>query len=157
MEPQALLNQILHLHEPTTIVCCGKLACQVTDLWLRGPPGATTTTLNAEAPNADFPLSVVSDLALISDTLEFLPPTEGRLLLGQLRTAGARRIAVLVAADKNWRFNDFIGLGFKRAEHSNGERPQTLYTYDIATYHHKRKWNNSDNWANPEMWDKARW
>jgi hypothetical protein len=157
MEPLELLNRILHTYEPKTIVCCGKQACRVTDDWSRNHPDVSIATLSPNDPNAGFPLPVLHDLALVSDTLEHLPQAEGKMLLGQLRNAGARRIAVLVEAEKSWRFADFIGLGFKRVQHIGGDQPQTLYAYDIASYNHKRKWNNPDNWANPEMWDKARW
>lgn len=157
MEPTPLLDQILHSQEPKTIVCCGETACRIAESWAEGHPGVEVATLSPQEPNAGFPLPRIHDLALVSETLENLPQSQANTFLGQLRNAGARRIAVLVGADKAWRFPDFIALGFKRSHHSGGDRPQTLYTYDIANYNHKRKWNNADNWANPDRWDKARW
>lgn len=157
MEPLTLLNQILHSQEPKTIVCCGEEACQVARVWTENHPGVRVLELNPGDPNAAFPLPELHDLALISDTLERLPQAEGKTLLGQLRNAGARRIAVLARADTNWRFQDFIALGFKRTQLSEDEHSQTLYSYDIVSYNHKRQWNTPANWANPHMWDKARW
>lgn len=157
MQSIAMIHQILHGQEPESIVCCGGQACHIADQWAQEHPRVRVTKLNAQAPNDDLPLTEIHDLAVISDTLEDLSQAQARLLLGQLRNAGARRMVVLVNAPKTWRFADFIGLGFKRTFWAEGDSPQSLYTYDIANYNHKRKWNNADNWANPEMWDKGRY
>lgn len=105
-----------------------------------------------------MPLDTVYDLALISDTLEFLPHDEAMLFLGQLRNYGTHRIAVALGENPDWAFTDFIGLGFqKHARIQVQDRPLTFYTYNLDTYNRARIWNNPADWANPEMWDKARW
>lgn len=157
MEAIDLLHQVVQSQEPKTIVCCGHTACRIADSWAENHPGVRVCKLATEAPDARFPLAEVYDLALVSDTLEHLPRAEGKTLLGQLRNAGARRIAVLVETDSGWRFGDFIALGFKHAGYCEGSPSKALYTYDIANYNYKRQWNNPDHWANPEMWNKARW
>ena len=157
MDSIELLRQVLDSQAPNSIICCGELAERVVADWVGDRDGIRISVLPGDAPNAAFPLAEIYDLALITDVLEHLSASEGRTLLGQLRNAGARRIAVLAAPDKNWRLSDFIALGFKRAEQGRADPVKTLYTYDIASYNHKRKWNNADHWANPHMWDKARW
>lgn len=157
MQPTSLLDEILHSQNPGSIVCCGETACRIAEKWTQEHPSIPLYRLTADNPNSDLPLPQIYDLAIISETLENLSQAQASTFLGQLRNAGARRIAVLVEAGKTWRFTDFIALSFKRSSFTEGPQPQTLYTYDIASYNHKRKWNNSDNWANPHMWDKARW
>ena len=97
------------------------------------------------------------DLALVSDTLEHMPHDAGEQLLGTLRNLGTLQIAVLVANNAPWTFQDFLALGFRRQPPSGTDAEKTLYTYNLDTYNHKRTWNNPDYWANPEMWGKAWW
>ncbi|MFE8069562.1 DUF6231 family protein [Marinobacteraceae bacterium S3BR75-40.1] len=143
--------------QPGSLLTCGSTASRVASQWAEHHPDCQVTALKAAEPNRAFPLPRQHDLALVTDTLENLPHDEGELLLGQLRNFGARQIAVLVAHSESWRFQDFLGLGFKRQKTLTAEPPCDLYTYDIRTYNHKRTWNNPKYWANPEMWDKARW
>lgn len=157
MDPYTLMKQILYSEHPQTIACCGERAARLAQGWAGERPDVRVTVLSPADPNAAFPLEFIHDIALVSETLERLSPDQGRLLLGQLRNAGARRIAVTVDNTSPWRFEHFIGLGFKRLMNSGGQPPQSVYAYDIANYNHKRQWNNADNWANPERWDKSRW
>ncbi|MDX1589041.1 MAG: DUF6231 family protein [Oleiphilaceae bacterium] len=155
--PQQDLEDILHHTQPRSLLYAGEGLSPLVEKWRRENPGTLTEALPREAPHKAFPLSRLYDLALVADTLEHLSGADGRLLLGQLRNMGAQRMAVLDPVDSPWRFRDFIGLGFVRQQCYDQQGGLTLYTYDIASYNHKRTWNNPQNWANPEMWDKARW
>ncbi|MDV3504319.1 DUF6231 family protein [Marinobacter sp. M-5] len=155
---QATLARLIDTCQPSTLVACGQIAEELGHRWCRHHDGASLTTLNASEPNSAFPLPSTQDLALITDTLEHLTHDDGETLLGQLRNYGTHQIAVLVTNDVRWSFTDFIGFGFRRhAEVTASDNAQTLYTYNISTYNHKRAWNNPDHWANPEMWGKAWW
>lgn len=155
--PAKVLARIIDISQPETVLCCGKTAKEVAGVWQQ-QSGQPLITLDTTDPNAHMPPAHVTDLALVSETLEYLPFGEGILLLGQLRNYGTSRIAVLVPQMPDWRFTDFIGLGFNRhAELAAENSPLTLYTYNLDTYNHKRAWNNPDNWANPHMWGKAWW
>lgn len=152
------LARIIDTCQPETLVTCGKIAENVGKHWQAHNNSVALITLDPDDPNTVFPLSQTQDLALISETLEHLSHKEGALLLGQLRNYGTHQIAVVIAEDRNWQFNDFIALGFQRqAELADDSHLSTLYTYNIDTYNHKRAWNNPDHWANPEMWGKAWW
>ncbi|WP_449285498.1 DUF6231 family protein [Marinobacter sp. PE14] len=153
-----ILARIIDTSSPATLLSCGNLATEVSQIWQKHQNGVELRTLDTTDPNARLHLDRVADLALVTGTLEHLPHDEGALLLGQLRNYGTHQIAVLVGETPDWAFTDFIGLGFRRhAELENDNGALTLYTYNLDTYNHKRAWNNPENWANPEMWGKAWW
>ena len=55
-------------------------------------------------------------------------------------------------------FRQLIALGFTRESALILENNTfTCFGYNIETYNHKRSWNNSKFWANPENFDKYRW
>ncbi len=156
--PQEDLASIVAHYKPQSIVYCGDTADAVLTAHYGERPNEAFQQLPGPNPTTALPLSKLYDLALITDTLEHIDHHSGELLLGQLRNMGAVRIALLVGdSAPDWHFRDFIGLGFKRLYHYEAPIASTLYAYDIATYNHRRDWNNPHNWANPEMWDKARW
>jgi hypothetical protein len=153
------LARIVDTCQPGSLLVCGAEADEVGQRWYQHHPSSSVTTLDAYAPNTAFPLSATQDLALITNTLEKVSHEEGEMLLGHLRNYGTHQIAVVVDSDQGWDFRDFIGLGFRRqAALGDGKgAARTLYTYNIDNYNKTRAWNNSKNWANPEMWDKTRW
>ncbi|MEC7815728.1 MAG: DUF6231 family protein [Pseudomonadota bacterium] len=154
----SVLARIIDTANPASVVCCGITAEQVAGVWANHHENGRLFALDAADPNADLPLPITADLALITDTLEHLSHNDGALLMGQLRNYGTHQIAVLVPASADWGFTDFIGLGFQRHAELEGEDgPLTLYTYNLSSYNHKRAWNNPDNWANPHMWGKSWW
>ena len=58
----------------------------------------------------------------------------------------------------HWQETDFLGLAMRRravTEASDGEH--VFYSYDLKTYKPVPDWLNAKYWANPHMWDKARW
>ncbi|SFM34613.1 DUF6231 family protein [Marinobacter zhejiangensis] len=153
-----VLAQIIGACQPKVMLSCGHTAESLCQRWQQSVADVHLTALDSTAPNAAFPLSVVPDLALVSDTLEQLSREEGILLMGQLRNYGSHQIAVLVSDSAGWTLTDFTSLGFRRhAQLQTASGPYTLYTYNLDSYNHKRSWNNPDHWANPEMWGKAWW
>ena len=155
--PAKVLARIIDTSQPSTLLCCGETANAVAAVWQK-QADCQLLTLDTSDPNAHLPPAQTPDLALITDTLEYLPYEEGALLLGQLRNYGAHQIAVVMPQSSDWGFTDFIALGFQRhAELETENGALTLYTYNPDTYNHKRAWNNPDNWANPHMWGKSWW
>ncbi len=157
MTPEAAFTEVLDHCQPKRLLVLGSLAQSVAEHWLAQHPGTHFALAGSADPAAEPVLSEPQDLALVSDTLEQLDKPAGVLLLGHLRNLGSQQIAVLVSDRAPLQFNDFIGLGFVRQARFEQPVPQTLFTYNIASYNRKRDWNNPRNWANPEMWDKARW
>lgn len=98
------------------------------------------------------------ELGIVFDYLEQRPADEGVHLLGRLRNLKCEKIWVAVTTSASWNLNAMISLGFTRVKCYGGSDQQLCtYSYDIATYNHKRSWNNSRFWANPENWGKYRW
>jgi len=114
------------------------------------------------------------EFAIVFDYLNHLDKNIALQRLGQLRNLYSHRIWV-ADSHSECQFNDFIGLGFQRQMQFKAlanevgncltEKPVkplkdnqvTCYGYDLANYNHKRSWNNSKYWANPENWNKYRW
>ncbi|GAB1256399.1 DUF6231 family protein [Aurantivibrio plasticivorans] len=97
-------------------------------------------------------------LALIHSVIDEKPKSQSQMLLGRCHNLLASRVWLTVTAQSAWTLSDFLALGFKRV--STIENPSgdlTCFGYDLATYNHKRKWNNPQYWANPENWNKFRW
>lgn len=76
--------------------------------------------------------------------------------LGCLRNQFARQIVVIIDNSAAFGLRDFIALGFKRDEDYQAA-DSACFTYDLNAYNKKREWNNARFWANPEMFNKARW
>lgn len=93
------------------------------------------------------------DLALVHQ-IEALPLKELRACIGLLRNLLSERVWVLVeqeyCSNEEW-----ISLGFKRDSIPGaGTCSIASFSYNLETYNHKRDWNNTRFWANPENWDK---
>lgn len=104
-------------------------------------------------PNQYDRLSERFDLALVHD-IEGFPLTQMRPCVGLLKNLLSERIWLLVARDY-CPAEEWISLGFKH-DTIPGQSGDQLdsYSYNLETYNHKRDWNNSRFWANPEHWDK---
>lgn len=157
MNARALFTSVIEDCQPRSLLVAGEAARQAAEGWQTAHAEVAVESLEPGAGELTGASAQPHDLALVTDTLEDLPLETGRVLIGQLRNLGNHQIAVLVSNTSEWAFNDFIALGFVRQASTDREEGHTLYTYNIATYNHKRTWNNPRYWANPEMWDKARW
>ena len=158
MELEAAFLHIIELCEPGSLLCGGKAARGAAENWLRRSPKTLMENLDEDAPLASLPKGKTVDLTVLSGCLESLDKKRAELLLGQLRNFVSGQIVVHTRDNGPLAFPDFIALGFKRWDCPSGEAVQGhIYTYDIASYNHKRQWNTPENWANPENWDKYRW
>lgn len=150
-----VLARIVDASVPHSLLCCGVRAQRIAERWAGLNPDVNLQTFEPQDAQARIASLPAADLALVSDTLEHIERAHGAHVLGLLRNYGSHRIAVVVPAHGDWQFNDFIAMGFRL--HAELADDMVLYTYNLASYNHKRDWNNPRNWANPEMWDKARW
>lgn len=157
MRTDQALFQIIQQCKPRSILYCGASAAEASERWCKERPETQLFRLSV-TPDTNLGSQSPVDLSLLSDCLETLSWSESELLLGQLRNFVSGQIAVYLCGPATLQFTDFLALGFKRWE-SDGMLVDDghIYTYDIATYNHKRQWNSPENWANPENWDKYRW
>ncbi|WP_019558214.1 DUF6231 family protein [Thioalkalivibrio sp. ALE12] len=98
-------------------------------------------------------------LVLLPDTLSALDVTTGQQLLGGLRDRWADEVLILHRLDdQRWDLNDFLALGFRRDPEAEAAAPDhAVYRTSLYDYKLTPDWLNARFWANPEMWDKARW
>lgn len=157
MQPAQALFQIIRHCQPHSLLFCGRPAAEAAEQWHKMAPTTQLQSMKVP-PQTDLSAQPPVELTVISDCLEVLSSSEGELLLGQLRNFVSGQIAVYLSSPSKLHFTDFIALGFKRWEPAESKlHGGEIYTYDIASYNHKRQWNSPENWANPENWDKYRW
>ncbi len=101
------------------------------------------------------------DFALVCGTLEHMGRTEARQLVGRLRDMHAKLLWVSVpecGADDKFSRGDAIAQGMRAVHCSeSGGAVANLHEFSLQFYKPAPKWLNSDNWANPDQWDKRRW
>lgn len=105
------------------------------------------------------------ETAIVADTLEHMSKARGAALIARLRDVYAQRLLVLIAREeatsqdtRGWRRTDFNALGLSPIKTgSDPGRRWAVFQFDLFNYKTTPDWLNSKHWANPEMWDKARW
>ena len=120
------------------------------------PSGAeieTVETFLRQPPGPRVPL------ILLPDTLSALDTATGQQLLGGLRDRWADEVLILHRRDdERWGLNDFLALGFRHDPQAETAAPDhAVYRTSLYDYKLTPDWLNARFWANPEMWDKARW
>lgn len=120
------------------------------------PPGLEQATVRAFLENPPEPRV---PLVLLPDTLSALDVATGQHLLGGLRDRWADEVLILHRLDDTrWGLNEFLALGFRRDPDAESAAPDhAVYRTSLYDYKLTPDWLNARFWANPEMWDKARW
>lgn len=95
-------------------------------------------------------------LALLADTLEHLPPSQGEALLALLRDRLAETLYCL-ADPAQWPAARMLALGLHPVGTYPGANGAALYHFDLYDYKRTPDWLNPRHWANPGLWDKHRW
>jgi len=150
--PFAHLLQQLEQVQPRQLLFLGNHLPDFLTPWANDS-NCELTTLDSQ--HRDWQQLTRFDFAIVADYLEHLPKAEGLQRLARLRNLHSPRIWVLVDQGSTWEFADFISLGFCRC--GSVASDASCYGYDLATYNHRRDWNNPRFWANPENWNKYRW
>jgi predicted nicotinamide N-methyase len=129
---------------------------------LIGYPGPMPASA-AEAvalPVVDVELSLADagrfDFALVADLTENREAEAARLVLGRLKNLHTDRFLVLVDPARSCLArDDLLELALAPLEQLADGR--LAWLYDIDRYNPQRPWNNPDDWANPENFDRFRW
>lgn len=94
-------------------------------------------------------------LGVVVDLLDRLDETAADALLAALRDRLCRRVLVAVPPGSRFDRQRMLAMGYTlRARGPGGWR---VYDHDIASYNPERSWNNPDDWAHPENFDRYRW
>ncbi|WP_019589362.1 MULTISPECIES: DUF6231 family protein [unclassified Thioalkalivibrio] len=98
-------------------------------------------------------------LVLVLDVLAEMELAAGQQLLGGLRDRWAEETLILHRhRDDRWDLNAFLALGFRREPAAEAATPDhAVYRTSLYDYKLTPDWLNARFWANPEMWDRARW
>ena len=115
------------------------------------------------------------DVAIAIDVFEHIDKQTGYQLLSRLRDLLAQQYCIALPfcgpaqnsttnsdSHESWLLTDLFGFALQRVavyENAASDNSQQigLFKYNIKDYKKTPDWLNSDNWANPEMWEKYRW
>lgn len=100
------------------------------------------------------------DLVFIDAHCFAQPKARLLALIAKARDLLASRVLVEWQPEvhREWQDADFLALAMRRrAVMETGTGPQVYYGYDLRTYKQVPDWLNPKYWANPQMWDQARW
>ena len=101
------------------------------------------------------------DFAFVAETLEKLERAQALHLISRLRDLHVKLLWVLLpenASSDNFQHKDAIAQGLRRVESKGGNNMENrLYEFSLQFYKPVPQWLNSENWANPQEWNKRRW
>ena len=103
------------------------------------------------------------DVAIAVDLFEHLDKTKGMQVLSRLRDVLCSQYCVCLplsaqSSNTTWQLTELFSFALiKVASYPSDELEYGLFKYNISDYKKTPDWLNSDNWANPNMWEKYRW
>jgi hypothetical protein len=96
------------------------------------------------------------DFAVASGLAEALEPAATEALLGRLKNLHTDRFVLLVDPTTSRLGHDAL-LALALAPFEHLDDGQVAWRYDIDLYNPERRWNNPEDWANPDNFGKFRW
>ena len=109
---------------------------------------ATATTKLEELGRFDF--------AIVSGLLEEVEPADAEAVLGRLKNLHTSRFLLLADPARACLGHDaLLALALAPFEHLAHGR--VAWRYDLDRYNPERRWNNPEDWANPQNFDRFRW
>lgn len=180
------LETLLNEAQPNSILLLGDAALSVVENYqtqrklIQQP--CTLKQLQS-LPNLDM-VNTRYDMAIVAGFTEQLSKQETRIIIARLRDVLVNQFCLAVTSikdvnndneiknqinnevndaptAKHWPIHELLALGLNRvAEYQDSvQRNQSyaLYKYSLKQYKRTPGWLNSDNWANPEIWNKYRW
>lgn len=96
------------------------------------------------------------DFALVAGLLETLADAEAEAVLGRLKNLHTSRFLLLAdPARASLGHDALLALTLAPFEHLADGR--VAWRYDVDRYNPERRWNNPEDWANPQNFDRFRW
>ena len=163
---QPALERLFRQHPPSSILAIGDTSAEALDHWQNEQPHLRVTAVSCcDDLLARVQAAGQHEAAVVSGTLEHLERAEAEQLIALLRDQVAQRLFVLLPIGddwpgqrSHWSLTDMTALGLRQVacfEHEG--RALHLYRFDLYDYKLTPDWLNPRFWANPEMWDRARW
>ena len=100
------------------------------------------------------------DLVFIDCSCFVLSKPRLRALIAKARDLLASRVLVEWIPEQHaeWQDAEFLAVAMRRRAVTELDGvTRVYYGYDLKTYKQVPDWLNPKYWANPHMWDKARW
>lgn len=96
------------------------------------------------------------DFAIVAELAERLDAAAAGAVLGRLKNLHTDRYVLLVdPAHASLDRDALLALALLPLEQLTDGR--IAWLYDIDRYNPERRWNNPDNWAHPQNFDRFRW
>ena len=98
------------------------------------------------------------DLVILAEPLSCHSKTEAGNVLSRLRDIYSRHLLLLTSigdAHDEWQHKELLAYGLNELNHYNDGT--YLFEYNILNYKQTPDWLNSNDWANPKLWNKHRW
>ena len=100
------------------------------------------------------------DFVVVCDTLEWLSRTDGEQMIARLRDIHSKLLWVLVPSSNSDSFGpaDAVAHGLRMVNPAKfASCSVQFYEFGFEFYKPVPQWLNSENWANPDRWNKDRW
>jgi hypothetical protein len=123
-------------------------------------PEVPLTTLETKGLPGSLEDLTRHELVLVPDALERLPHAQATHLIAGLRDLYSETLYVLLPPGDagGWTEQDLIALGLDRVRrYAHPQGASSLFRFNLKDYKKTPDWLNPRYWANPEMWEKARW
>ena len=167
------IETLINVAQPTSILLIGNQKSDFLDSYLE-----QKKLLNQECKITKISTNEITllenterhDVGIVIDLFEHIDKQTGIQILSKLRDLLCHQYCICLAistqndiADSTkWQLSDMFGFALERvaiyADSMPDQKLQTgLFKYNINDYKKTPDWLNSDNWANPEMWDKYWW
>jgi hypothetical protein len=161
---QETLLEELEKTAPRRVLCVADSVAAALDTYVRHHDACEVERVDPPAAVAGLASLGRFDLGLLSGALEQLSGADGSALVARLRDVHCRRLCVTwrpgsPAGDPAfWTRERFrsLALTLHRRIDQDGARTE-IYVFDIDHYNPRREWNNPDQWAHPENFDRYRW
>jgi hypothetical protein len=96
------------------------------------------------------------DFAVVAGLLEELEAAAAEAVLGRLKNLHTSRFLLLADPARACLGHDaLLALALAPFEHVADGR--VAWRYDLDRYNPERRWNNPEDWANPQNFDRFRW
>jgi hypothetical protein len=117
---------------------------------------AEVTRLAAAAATTQLEELGRFDFAIVSGLLEEVGAADAEAVLGRLKNLHTSRFLLLADPARACLGHDeLLALALAPFEHLADGR--VAWRYDLDRYNPERRWNNPEDWANPQNFDRFRW
>lgn len=96
------------------------------------------------------------EFAIVSGLLEEVEAADAEAVLGRMKNLHTSRFLLLADPARACLGHDaLLALALAPFEHLADGR--VAWRYDLDRYNPERRWNNPEDWANPQNFDRFRW